>query len=204
MRQVLWIFLLISISGLGVIPAFAQRSVHIEGSVHGGVPMYEPLVQAFCCTTGTAFVSYSPDASNVVAGFSAGVVIHDRIHITFGAMYMPVSFIARGTTCCPLSHPESTVHGTSWDFPLLGDYRWHKGSVRPFTGGGLIVLSRTTRGPDQTPAPVISGGVEWVHQAFAIRPEVRYIHYPDQSGSDVAIERRSNQVQVLIGFTFRK
>ena len=201
MAKVAWLFLLIC---LGRIPALAQGSIQIEASAHGGVPLYDSLRSAFCCTTAAAFITNEPDDSKYVAGFSAGVMIHDRIHVSFGAMYMPVAFVTRGTTCCPISHPEFTTHGTSWDFPLLADYRWLKGSVRPFSGGGLIILSRTSQGPDQTPAPVVSGGVEWVHQAFVIRPEVRYIHYKDQSASDVAVQRPPHQVQVLLGFTFRK
>jgi hypothetical protein len=87
-----------------------------------------------------AFVSYRPDNARYVAGLSAGIVIRDRIRVTFGAMYMPVSFVGRGTTCSPISHPESRAHGTSWEFPVLGDYRWLRGPVRLFSGGGLIAL----------------------------------------------------------------
>ena len=200
MKTVLWIFLVILFS---VMPAFAQGTVQIEATAYGGAPVYDSLKSAFCCTTGTAFVSYRPDSASYVAGLSSGVVLNDRLHVTFGAVYMPVSFVRRSTTCCPIANPETTEHGTSWEFPLLADYRWLKGSVRPFSGGGLILVSRLTRGPDQAPAPVVSGGVEWVHNAFAIRPEVRYIYSPQRPGSDVAVQRPENQFQILIGFTFR-
>jgi len=200
MRTVLWI---LSIIFLSVIPAFAQGP-QLEGSVYGGAPLNHTLREAFCCTTGVGFVFYYPDDAHYVVGLSAGIVLHDQIHVTIGATYMPVSFIRHGTTCCPISNPETTTHGTAWEFPLLADYRWLRGRVRPFSGGGLIVLSHVTEGPNQTPAPVVSGGVEWAHRNFAIRPEIRYIRYPDRSASNIAVQRPANQVQLLIGFTFRK
>ena len=198
MKTVLWIFLLILLGG---IPAFAQKPVQIEVSAYGGVPLNYTLTQAFCCTTATQFVAYQPDDASYVLGLSSGVVLYDRVHVTFGATYMPVSFVWIGFA--PTAPGNVPVHGTSWDFPLLADYRWLKGSVRPFSGGGVVVHSRITEGPNQVPALVISGGVEWVHPHFAIRPEFRYSYFPDESGSDVHVQRPPHQYQVLVGFTFR-
>jgi hypothetical protein len=198
MKTVLWICMFIL---LGAIPAFAQGPFQIEVSAYGGVPLNSTLTQAFCCTTATGFVAYQPENAHYVVGLSSGVVISDRLHVTFGATYLPVSFIRIGFT--PTATLNEPAHGTSWDFPLLADYRWLKGSVRPYSGGGLVVLSRVTEGPNQALAPVITGGVEWVHRTFAIRPEFRYIHFPDGSGSDVHVQRPQNQYQVLVGFAFR-
>jgi hypothetical protein len=199
MRTVLWIFLLTLLSG---IPAFAQGSFQIEVSAYGGVPVGSTLTNA---DTNFKGGSNLPDDAHYLVGLSSGVVISNRLHVTFGATYMPVSYVHQNSALVPPPNTltSHTVHGTSWDFPLLADYRWLKGSVRPFSGGGLVVLSRITDGPNQVPAPVISGGVEWVHSTFAIRPEFRYAHFPDREASDVAVQRPPHQYQILVGFTLR-
>ena len=188
-----------------VIPTFAQKPVTIEVAAYGGVPLNHTLEPTFCCTTAAAFFGFETQDASYTTGVSAGIVLHDRIHVSFGAMYMPVSFRGIGTTCCPLTHPISTTHGTSWEFPLLGDYRWLTGAVRPFSGAGLVVGSRVSGGDHQAPAPVISGGVELlVRHSFVVRPEFRYIHYAEEFGSNQSVARPSTQTQFLIGIAFRE
>jgi hypothetical protein len=201
MKYLLWICILTAVA---VIPTFAQRPVSIEVGAYGGVPLNHTLQNNFCCTTAIAFFRYETQDASYATGASAGVVLYDRIHVSFGAMYMPVSFRSIGTTCCPLSHPITTTHGTSWEFPLLGDYRWLSGAVRPFSGGGLVVRNRISGGDDQAPAPVISGGVELlVRRSFVLRPEFRYIHYAEELGPNGSVGRPSTQTQFLIGVAYR-
>ena len=116
MKYLLWASMLIAVA---VIPTFAQRQVSIEVGAYGGAPLNHTLQSNFCCTTATAFFRYETQDASYTTGVSAGIVLHDRIHVSFGAMYMPVSFSRIGTTCCPLANPISTTHGTSWEFPLL-------------------------------------------------------------------------------------
>src|SRR5436190_2682114 len=113
--------LIIVITLLTVVPGFGQTPISIEVSTHAGVPLNHTLNQAFCCTTAAGFIHYEPDDASYLAGLSAGVLLHDRVNIAFGAMYMPVSFRSIGTSCCPISHPETSEHGSSWEFPLLAD-----------------------------------------------------------------------------------
>ena len=200
MRHLLWVCL---VAVLVVIPAFPQTPVKIEVGAYAGVPLNHTLRSAFCCTTSAGFISHETDNASYITGLSAGVLVGDRIHVTFSAMYMPVSFRSIGTTCCPLAHPATSTHGTSWDFPLLGDYRWLNGAVRPFSGGGLVIGNRTSGGQSQSPDPVVNGGVEWLRQRLAIRPEVRYTHYPQHDSSNVAVGRPRTQMQVLIGVMYR-
>ena len=200
MKYLLWVCILTVVA---VIPMFAQSPVSIEVGVYGGVPLNHTLQSNFCCTTAAAFFHYETQDASYTTGASAGVVLYDRIHVSFGAMYMPVSFRSIGTTCCPLANPITTTHGTSWEFPLLGDYRWLSGAVRPFSGGGLVVRNRISGGDDQAPAPVVSGGVELlVRHSFVIRPEFRYIHYTEEFGSNQSVARPA-QSQFLIGFAYR-
>jgi hypothetical protein len=189
---------------LAVVPGFSQSPVAIEVGIHGGAPIAANLESAFCCTTGAAFVRVEPRDASYAGGLSAGVVLSDRFHFSFNATYMPVSFLTIGTTCCPIANPSFNTHGSSWEFPVLFDYRWLSGSLRPFTGGGLVVYNRTTGGEKQSPAPAISAGVEWVKGPIVIRPEFRYIHYAESRGSDISVARAQEQRQILLGIIFRR
>lgn len=201
MAHLLRICLLIALCA--TVTGFAQGQIKIEVGAHGGIPLHRALTPAFCCTTGTAFTSHETEDSSYLAGLSAGIFLYDRVHVAFGATYMPVSFRTTVTTCCPLAHPTRSTHGTSWEFPLLADYRWLKGSLSPFSGGGVVVYNRTSGGQNQSPAPVVSVGVEWMRQRFALRPEFRYIHYPQQPGANVEVGRPPTQTQILIGVSYR-
>lgn len=188
---------------LAVIPTFAQEPVQIEFAAYAGRPLNHTLESQFCCTTAVNFFRYLPEDARYIAGVSVGVVPYDRIHIAFGALYMPVSFRVQGTTCCPIANPTTTEHGTSWEFPLLADYRWLSGALRPFSGGGLVIANNISGGKDQAPAPVVSGGVEWLRGSFVIRPEFRYSHYPYYRSSTATVGRPSTQLQLLIGIAYR-
>jgi hypothetical protein len=189
---------------LGAPPVFSQSAVGFDMTLHAGVPLNDTLQPAFCCTTAAGFISHETDSASYLAGLSAGVLLRDRIQVTFGAVYIPVSFRTIGTTCCPIRNPVSPRRGTSWEFPLLGDYRWLSGSFRPFTGGGLVLANRTTGGKNQSPSPVLNGGVEWSKNRILVRPELRYIHFPADPGSDIAVGRPRTQLQFLVGVGLRR
>jgi len=189
------------------IAAHAQSPFQIEVVSHGGIPLNDTLQPATLPGASSAgFVSNRTERASYLTGVSAGALIRDRLHLAFGAMYMPVSFSRTGTTCCPVSTAVTTHRrGTSWEFPLLASYRWGTRNLRPFSGGGLVLYNRTTGGENQAPAPVLSGGVELSKDSLVIRPELRYIHYPDfSSSSGLPVGRPSNQLQLLIGVGFRK
>jgi hypothetical protein len=189
---------------LAVVPALAQEGIQIEAGVLGGIPLNRSLQQSFCCTTASAFVHYEPSAAAYVTGLSGGAVLNDWLHVAFGAMYMPVVYRGFGTTCCPISHPSSSHSGAAWEFPLLADYRWLSGSIRPFSGGGIMIYNSTTGGENQSPAPVVSAGFEWLRGSFVVRPEFRYIRYRESFGSSVDVGRPANQTQLVIGIFYRR
>ena len=199
MKYLHWLCLLLVVA----IPALGQDRISIDVGASGGVPLAHTLRSTFCCTTATAFVSIQTNDASYTMGLTGGAVLRDRIHISFSAMYMPVSFRSIGTTCCPLAHPIYNRHGTSWEFPLLADFRWLKGSLRPFSGGGMMLVNRTSAGENQSPAPVVSGGVEWLRHGWVVRPEFRYTHFPESFGSNISVGCPSNQAQLLLGILYR-
>jgi len=182
----------------------AQDRTSFEITASVGRPLNN-VVQSNICCSASIFSSQQMDRTEYLASASAGVVFLDRWRVEFGATYMPISFHTTTTTCCPLIHPTSSTHGTAWEFPLLASYRWMQGSIRPFTGGGMVVHNVTsTLTQSQSPAPTVTGGVEWIRRRMSLRPEFRYIHYPqNESSTNQDIGRPSHQTQFLIGVSFR-
>ena len=110
----------------------------------------------------------------------------------------------------------------AWDFPLLLKYRFLSGPVRPFLGAGFAWSHESTnslgtgtclggQGACDTPpffftpfgsskyskgrqGPVLATGVEFKAHRVFISPEVRLTHLTQPN---------TNQVTMLVGFTFR-
>jgi len=185
------------------IAAHAESPLQIEVIDHGGIPLNDTLRNATSVGSAANFVHIQTDRAPYITGVSAGVLLRDRLHVAFGAVYMPVSYTWGGQTCCPVSWAEAHTRGTSWEFPLLGHYRWGSGDLRPLSGGGFVLHNRTSGVNKQPLAPVVSGGVEWSRGLMAIRPELRYVHFPYRYVG-IGIDRPPNQFQLLIGVGFRK
>jgi len=185
------------------IAAHAESPLQIEVIVHGGIPLNRTLRPEASSGGAAHFVRIYTDKASYTTGVSAGVLLRDRLHLAFGAMYMPVSYTKSVQTCCPVSNPVGYIRGTSWEFPLLGHYRWGSGDLRLLSGGGFVLFNRTTGTNNQSPAPVLSGGVEWSRNLIRIRPEFRYVHYPRRYVW-VGVARPPTQFQFLIGVGFRK
>jgi hypothetical protein len=182
---------------------FAQDRPSFEIGAFAGRPLNN-VVQSNICCLASAFSSQQMDRTEYLLGLSAGVVLYDRLRLEFGATYMPISFRTTIARCCPLSNPTFATHGTAWEFPIIAAYRWMHGSIRPFSGGGWVIHNITSTTAAQSPAPLVAGGVEWVHGRLSFRPTFRYIHYPQYASStNQAIGRPSNQSEVLLGASFR-
>jgi hypothetical protein len=166
MKYLLRVYIVAALVG---IPAFAQTPVKIEVGAYGGVPLNSTLQQNFCCTTGTAFAHYETEDASYITGLSAGVLVFDRIHVAFGATYMPVSFRAVDTICCPLATRTTPIHGTSWEFPMLGDYRWLSGAVRS-------VFRWRARGPQPNLRRRKSTACSGCHRRFGVLKE--FVRHP--------------------------
>jgi hypothetical protein len=201
----------------------AQRPLNFEVGFRSGVP-FTNLLSSRLTGVAAAFSS----ATFVKPGFSVGptfgVILHDQIAIEFDAIYRPIRFFGSSRTG-PTLQSLSTTRGSSWEFPLLVNYRFFRRPIRPFGGGGILVgatLDGTTEtrtldlqtgvesfstGPfrgsveNLGPALVVSGGLEWRNSRFLIRPELRYTRRPDAS-QNTFLFRAPNQFEYLIGFSF--
>jgi len=153
------------------------------------------------------------------AGPTFGVTLNHRVTVQFDAIYKPIRFQNS------VSSTVDTTRGSSWEFPLTAIYRFGRGSIRPYGGGGTVLrerISGTTENETtdartgtktlrvspyspffhQTPAFVIDGGLEWSRGHLLIRPGVRYTHWSSVNQPVIAA-RTSNQFDCLVGFSFR-
>ena len=190
----LLVTLAIPFSGAG------QDTIEFEFGVRAGLPLTLPL-ESRLTGAGSVFSSQAFSRAPVSVGPTVAVLIHDRIAVQFDSLYKRMRFNSsfyNGT-----SYVSSSRYLSSWEFPLIADYRILKGPIRPFGGGGIL-LNETLSGGflNQLPAYVINGGLDWRVSRVVIRPELRYTRWSSVSQStDVA--RRENQFEYLVGFSFR-
>src|SRR5262249_1071042 len=153
-----------------------------------------------------------------------GVILRDQIAIEFEAIYKPIRLYESVFTF-PALQSFSTTRGSSWEFPLLVNYRFLRRPVRPFVGFGFV-SGATLHGTPQTRtvdlqsggesfqngpfrdsvenlglALVFNGGLEWRNSRFLIRPEFRYTGRPDAS-QNTFLFRTPSQFEYMIGFSF--
>ena len=196
------IVLLILIAAL---VTYAQTPVQLEFGVRLGVPFTVPLESRL---TGPAsvFSSQAFDRSAFSAGPTFAVVVYDRVAVEFDALYKPIEF--RSSVFTGTSTSTSVIRGSSWEFPLIANYRFLNRPVRPYGGGGMLLGQTLNTGQfrtflNQLPAFVLNGGLEWPMSRLVLRPELRYTRWSAASQSTAAA-RRENQFEYLIGFSFRR
>jgi len=202
--------------------AVAQIPVELQFGLRTGVPFDVGLTSRL---TGPAsiFSAQAFDRSAFTLGPTVAALIHDRVAVEFDALYKPIKF--RENVFSSITPSSSTTRGSSWEFPLLGNYRFLSGPARPFGGGGILLsatMSGTTEGRTvdtrtgvetsstsrfrsffkQLPAYVVNGGLEWRTSHVVVRPELRYTHWSSVSQS-TSVARREDQFEYLIGFSFR-
>lgn len=122
---------------------------------------------------------------------------------------------------------DATTSARSWEFPILGKYRFGGGAFRPFVGGGptfrkLTSLSKTITNVVAGPAPrppvsdpaivddtnkgiVFTGGLEFKILFLRLSPEIRYTRWTSNnvaSGISDLVSTKQNQWQFLISLGF--
>src|SRR5207247_169771 len=169
-----------------------------------GVPTSKILESEFTGIPGQFTVQQSFDKPSFTGGPAFGAVLYDRVVVQFDALYKPVRIFSNTRT--PVANIVATTRGGSWEFPLVFDYRFFRGTVRPYAGGGMVlgqILSGTTESrstflstgieshtynqfqtfTNQFPAYVANAGVEWNTSRIVIRPELRYTRWDETRSS---------------------
>ena len=203
--------------------AVGQSPVSFEFGIRAGVPLMKNLRPSSfsCCGTVSIVTSERP---LYTVGPTFGAVLYDRISVQFEALYKPVESRFSLFPPSPMFTSSSTTRGSSWEFPLLLNYRFRRGTMRPYAGVGIVIgervstvtESRTTnlvsgtvtegRAANseffgQVPASIVDAGLEWPISYLIVRPEVRFSRW-SHNQPNVAF-RSAKQFEFLIGFSFR-
>lgn len=221
MRTVLTLLGVILVGAMGSNATLAQGRLAFDFGVRAGVPTRTFLESDFNGIQGLATVQQTFERPSFTAGPTFAVALYDRVLVQFDALYKPIRFLTNQTT--PTAVITGNSRGGSWEFPIVFDYRFGHGKVRPYLGGGGLagqiisgttesVLTVSTTGrtdqlfsqfgsaDNQFPAYIGNAGVEWSASHFVVRPELRYTRWDQAFGSP---KRRRDQVEFLVGFSFR-
>jgi hypothetical protein len=216
-KQLFLCFLLVGLMNPGLL---AQDAVHFEFGARAGIPT-DANLHDYLTGLGAAFSS-SFERPKYAIGSTFGVVVYDRVGIQFDAIYKPV----RGSSSffSPSSSTTTTSRGSAWEFPLVANYRFLDGPIRPFGGGGLVLgqkvtgttelrstdllrngLVTTSAGPccfvfESGTAWIVNGGLDWRLGYVSIQPELRFTHWPGATQPGTVHNPR--QLDYLVGFTF--
>ena len=203
--------------------AFAQERVALDFGLRAGIPTNTLLESD---SSGIAFGFMRQESfkrSSYTVGPTFAVVLYDRVLVQFDALYKPIQFLTNDTT--PVAVISRSTRGGSWEFPLIFDYRFLHGTVKPYAGGGGVV-GQTMSGltetqamfistgrlerqsfqfgtfSNQLPAYIANAGFEFDTSHVVVRPEVRYTRW-DTTNTNGVPKRRRDQVEFLIGFSVR-
>jgi hypothetical protein len=192
--------LIVSIQLLFSLPALAQRSIDFGAKI--GLPTSNTL-KGYLTGNFGAFNRRSFDSSSPI-GPTVGVSLFKNIDVRFEALYRRASYTA--TTQLPGSPSTSRkINGHSWEFPLLGSYRFNVPKINPYVGGGMTLGSTiNTAGvthPDGM-AWILNGGFEHQFGHLSLRGEVRHTHWYDDSTPNSIF--RAPQMDFLLGIALRR
>lgn len=203
--------------------AVGQSPVSFEFGIRAGVPLMKNLRPSTFTCCGAISISTSEKPLYTV-GPTFGAILYDRISVQFEALYKPVESRFSLFPSSSTFTSSSTSRGSSWEFPLLFNYRFLRGPMRPYGGVGIVVgemvstvsESQTknsitgtethSQGADsrffgQVPASIVDAGFEWTISYLIVRPEVRFSRW-SHNQPNVAF-RSAKQFEFLIGFSFR-
>lgn len=198
---------LIPILLIGGSAACAQ---HISIGVLGGVPFTGGLSDFTTSDTLLNEVKHSYSNSNeFILGPMLEVRLPLSLAIEFDALYHPVNATANvvvGSGASQVTVSSSTSYAT-WEFPLLGKYRFGLPIVSPYVEAGPS-FRRTVSGLSWFSGSgfTLGGGVEVKVLRLRIAPEVRYTHWgsdsPPPINASFFAPSSQNQAEFLVGISF--
>ncbi len=187
---------------------------HISVGLVGGVPFTGGFDDFTTSNALSDEVSHSFSNSNeYILGPTLEVRLPFSLAVEVDALYRPVSatttFTAGGTAnvgSTTFQFSSSSTYST-WEFPVLGKYRFALPVVSPYveagpsfrkTGSGLGWFSSS--------GFTLGGGVEVKVLRLRIAPEVRYTHWgsdsPPPINASFFAPSNQNQAEFLVGLSF--
>src|SRR5262245_22087062 len=109
--------------------AFGQHRLAFDFGVRVGIPTNSSLESNFSGIPGLFTRQQSFERPDYTAGPTIAVTLYDRVIVQFDALYKPIHFLTNATG--PTAVTSQNTRGGSWEFPLVFDYRFLHGRVRP-------------------------------------------------------------------------
>jgi hypothetical protein len=186
-----------------VTAAFAQEHI-LSFGVKGGVP----LTDAFSDRTATSVdvITHSFSSSkNFVVGPMVELHLPLGFSVEANALYRPLSLVTDSQVL-----PQQTAHFStdinSWEFPILGKYRFlHTPVVKPYVGIGPTFRHVGSKGSFLSNSGfALSGGIDFKLLLLTVSPEIRYSRWAGDATvkAFVAPPSNLNQAEFLIGLSF--
>lgn len=163
--------------------------------VIGGVPVTNPF-QTVTSGLGSVF----SNSKGYVFGPTAEVRLPFGLGVEVDALYRPLSYESQ-----PVGAAAAHTSIGSWEFPILGKYRFAFPIVKPFVDAGPAFRGVGSGGSFLSGKGfAFGGGVEAGLFHIHLSPQLRYTHWgADGANRPLAIvQSGQNQVEFLIGLTF--
>lgn len=186
--------------GLLAVPIYSQSfSVGVKAGV--------PLTSAFSAGY-NGYASTSEYDRLYIVGPTAEVHLPFHLSVEVDALYRRNGFnFTTGDFAAGVSGRTAV---NDWQIPVLAKYEARSGLIRPFLDAGAVYrhvsLSQVIVAPSNTNGAgiAVGGGVTLKLLLLRLSPEIRYTHWPAPpfNNSGVIVRSTSNQVDLLVGFTF--
>ncbi|MCC6590119.1 MAG: PorT family protein [Bryobacterales bacterium] len=185
-----------------IVPTAAAQSVGV--GIKGGVPFNDVF-------TASGFIGTEPFRSSTqrfTVGPMLDVRLPIRLGIEFDALYKRFDQTGGSITSGTVAKT-----GSSWEFPLLGKYRFGSSAVKPYVEAGisfnhlsgyLIPFRTLPSAPSDQPegkttrtGVVVGAGIELKLSRMRISPGIRFSHW----GNNFPVPS-TNAADFLIGVSF--
>src|SRR5262249_32603362 len=120
------------------VAAIAQSPLSFEFGMRAGVPLMKNLRPSGSGSAGFIAVSTSEKPA-YTAGPTIGATFYDRVSVRVDALYKPVASTVEFRSTSSMVQASTINRGSSWEFPLLVNYRFGRGSIRPYGGVGIVI-----------------------------------------------------------------
>jgi len=194
---------LIGVSLLLLTTAFGQS---FSVGVRGGVPFTGALSDLTTHGVDTITRSFS-DSNQYIIGPMVELHLPLGLSIEADALYRPLNLAVQNQVVPQPTIFSSSTNVSSWEFPIMGKFRFPFPLVRPYVGAGP---SFRTVGSDlsflSNKGVTVGLGVELKVSRLRIAPEIRYTRWGSDVkpsvGTLVSIASNSNQGEFLVGISF--
>lgn len=167
----------------------------LEFGLKGGVPLTNP-VQTFTGSPGSVF----SDSKGYVIGVMGGLWLPLGFGVEVDALYRPLNYTTQPVGEAPTNHTDG-----SWEFPILGKYRFAFPLIKPYVEAGPSFRHASLHNLSLSGAGFTTGaGVEVGLLKIHVSPELRYTRWGSGSGIPPFpnLQSGQNQAEFLIGLTF--